>query len=74
MTTIRPEGTIGLNRRISGIPDVTHTQHARTISPAITNAIYNAVGVGVMSLLVDQVALLRAMKREEQEVLTAWGE
>jgi xanthine dehydrogenase molybdenum-binding subunit len=43
-------------------------------SPAITNAIYNATGVRVMSLPVDQDALLRAIKAGETEVLTAWGE
>jgi CO/xanthine dehydrogenase Mo-binding subunit/aerobic-type carbon monoxide dehydrogenase small subunit (CoxS/CutS family) len=43
-------------------------------SPAITNAIYNATGVRVMSLPVDQDALLRAIKAGEREVLTAWGE
>ncbi len=43
-------------------------------SPAITNAIYNAIGVRVMSLPVDQDALLRALKAGQPEVLTAWGE
>ncbi len=43
-------------------------------SPAIINAIYNAVGVRVMSLPVDQDALLRAIKAGHKEVLTAWGE
>jgi CO/xanthine dehydrogenase Mo-binding subunit len=43
-------------------------------SPAIINAIYNAVGVRVMSLPVDQDALLRAIKAGDKEVLTAWGE
>jgi xanthine dehydrogenase molybdenum-binding subunit len=43
-------------------------------SPAITNAIYNAVGVRVMSLPVDQDALLRALKAGQLEVLKAWGE
>jgi xanthine dehydrogenase molybdenum-binding subunit len=42
-------------------------------SPAITNAIYNATGVRVMSLPVDQDALLRAIKAGQPEVLTAWG-
>jgi xanthine dehydrogenase molybdenum-binding subunit len=42
-------------------------------APAITNAIYNATGVRVMSLPVDQDALLRAIKANAREVLTAWG-
>lgn len=41
-------------------------------SPAICNAIYNAVGVRVYSLPVDQDALLRAMRAGETEVFTAW--
>jgi xanthine dehydrogenase molybdenum-binding subunit len=43
-------------------------------NPAVTNAIYNAVGVRAMSLPVDQDALLRAMQAGADEVLTAWGE
>lgn len=43
-------------------------------SPAITNAIYHATGVRVMSIPVDQDALLRAIKAGSKEVLTAWGE
>ena len=43
-------------------------------SPAITNAIYKATGVRVMSLPVDQDALLQAIKAGAPEVLTAWGE
>ncbi len=43
-------------------------------NPAITNAICNAIGVRVMSLPVDQDALLRALKAGEKEVTTAWGE
>jgi xanthine dehydrogenase molybdenum-binding subunit len=43
-------------------------------NPAITNAIYNATGVRVMSIPVDQDALLRAIKAEKKELLTAWGE
>ncbi|MEW5957397.1 MAG: molybdopterin cofactor-binding domain-containing protein [Chloroflexota bacterium] len=43
-------------------------------SPAITNAITRATGVRVMSIPVDQDALLRAIKAGEYEVLTAWGE
>ncbi|MBL8163179.1 MAG: molybdopterin-dependent oxidoreductase [Anaerolineae bacterium] len=41
-------------------------------SPAICNAIYNAVGVRVFSLPVDQDALLRAMRAGEHEVYAAW--
>ena len=40
--------------------------------PAITNAIYNAVGVRVFSVPVDQDALLLALRRGETEVHTAW--
>jgi xanthine dehydrogenase molybdenum-binding subunit len=43
-------------------------------SPAITNAIYNATGVRVMSIPVDQDVLLRTVQAGEKEVLTAWGE
>lgn len=41
-------------------------------SPAIANAIYNAVGVRVFSIPVDQDALLRAMRAGISEVHTAW--
>lgn len=41
-------------------------------SPAIANAIYNAVGVRIYSIPVDQDALLRAMRAGETEVHTAW--
>jgi CO/xanthine dehydrogenase Mo-binding subunit len=41
-------------------------------SPAICNAIYNAVGVRVYALPVDQDALLRAMRTDQREVHTAW--
>jgi xanthine dehydrogenase molybdenum-binding subunit len=41
-------------------------------SPAIANAIYNAVGVRIFSIPVDQDALLRAMRQGEKEVHTAW--
>ena len=37
-------------------------------TPAITNAIYNAVGVRVYALPVDQDKLLRAMKSGAHEV------
>lgn len=41
-------------------------------SPAITNAIYHAVGVRVFSIPVDQDALLRAIRSNQTEVHTAW--
>jgi CO/xanthine dehydrogenase Mo-binding subunit len=41
-------------------------------SPAIANAIYNATGVRVYSLPVDQDALYRALRNGEREVHTAW--
>ncbi len=41
-------------------------------SPAIANAIYNAVGVRVFRLPVDQDALYRAMVSGQTEVHTAW--
>ncbi|HVU12294.1 MAG TPA: molybdopterin cofactor-binding domain-containing protein [Phototrophicaceae bacterium] len=41
-------------------------------TPAIANAIYNAVGVRVFRLPVDQDALYRAMVGGETEVDTAW--
>jgi selenium-dependent xanthine dehydrogenase len=41
-------------------------------SPAIANAIYNAVGVRVYSLPVDQDSLYRAMREGRSEVHTAW--
>ncbi len=41
-------------------------------TPAIANAIYNATGVRVFSIPVDQDALLLAMKNGEKEVHRAW--
>lgn len=41
-------------------------------TPAICNAIYNAVGVRVFTLPVDQDALYRAMRKGERELHTAW--
>jgi len=41
-------------------------------TPAICNAIYNAVGVRITSIPVDQDALLRAMKAHQGFVHTAW--
>ena len=58
-----PYGAKGVGE-ISSIP----------ISPAITNAIYNAVGVRCLALPVDQDALLLAMKRGEREIDQRWGD
>jgi xanthine dehydrogenase molybdenum-binding subunit len=58
-----PYGAKGVGE-ISSIP----------ISPAITNAIYNAVGVRCLALPVDQDALLLAMKRGERELDRRWGD
>jgi len=41
-------------------------------SPAIANAIFNAVGVRIFTLPVDQDALYRAMHDGRTEVYTAW--
>lgn len=41
-------------------------------TPAITNAIYNAVGVRIHSLPVDQDVLYRALKTGERAVFHAW--
>jgi CO/xanthine dehydrogenase Mo-binding subunit len=41
-------------------------------TPAICNAIYNAVGVRVYKIPVDQDALLLAMKNGRHEITTAW--
>ena len=62
-TTDGPYGAKGVGE-ISSIP----------ISPAITNAIYNAVGVRIRALPVDQDALLLAMKRGEKEIDRRWGD
>jgi CO/xanthine dehydrogenase Mo-binding subunit/aerobic-type carbon monoxide dehydrogenase small subunit (CoxS/CutS family) len=58
-----PYGAKGVGE-ISSIP----------ISPAITNAIYNAVGVRCLALPVDQDALLLAMKRGQHETDRRWGD
>ncbi len=57
-----PYGAKGVGE-ISSIP----------ISPAITNAIYNAVGVRCLALPVDQDALLLAMRDGEREIDGHWG-
>ena len=41
-------------------------------TPAICNAIYNAVGVRAYKIPVDQDALLLAMKNGRREITTAW--
>ena len=43
-------------------------------SAAITNAIYRATGVRVLSLPVDQDELLRAMRAGETEIELGWGD
>lgn len=58
-----PYGAKGVGE-ISSIP----------ISPAITNAIYNAVGVRCLALPVDQDALLLAMQTGERELDRRWGD
>ena len=58
-----PYGAKGVGE-ISSIP----------ISPAITNAICNAVGVRCLALPVDQDALLLAMRDGEMEIDGHWGQ
>ena len=58
-----PYGAKGVGE-ISSIP----------ISPAITNAICNAVGVRCLALPVDQDALLLAMRDGEKEIDRHWGQ
>ncbi|MCB0157219.1 MAG: molybdopterin-dependent oxidoreductase, partial [Caldilineaceae bacterium] len=58
-----PYGAKGVGE-ISSIP----------ISPAIANAIYNAVGVRCMALPLDQDALLLAMKAGARVVERRWGD
>jgi xanthine dehydrogenase molybdenum-binding subunit len=43
-------------------------------TPAICNAIYNATGIRIYSIPVDQDALLRALKSGHQEVRTTWSD
>lgn len=42
--------------------------------PAISNAIYNAIGVRVFNVPIDQDALLRAMRAGETELHTSWAD
>jgi selenium-dependent xanthine dehydrogenase len=58
-----PYGAKGVGE-ISSIP----------ISPAIANAIRNAVGVRTLSLPIDQDALLLAMRQGEVEIQDRWGD
>lgn len=58
------EGPYGA-KGVGEIPSINTT-------PAICNAIYNAVGVRVYKIPVDQDALLLAMKNGRREITTAW--
>lgn len=58
------EGPYGA-KGVGEIPSINTT-------PAICNAIYNATGVRIYSIPVDQDALLLAIKAKQGEVLTAW--
>ncbi len=58
-----PYGAKGVGE-ISSIP----------ISPAITNAIFNAVGVRCLALPIDQDALLLAIKRGTVDLDRRWGD
>ena len=58
-----PYGAKGVGE-ISSIP----------ISPAIANAVRNAVGVRSLALPIDQDALLLAMQRNESEIDARWGD
>lgn len=58
------EGPYGA-KGVGEIPSINTT-------PAICNAIYNATGVRIYSLPVDQDALVRAMRSGQTEVHTAW--
>jgi xanthine dehydrogenase molybdenum-binding subunit len=60
------EGPYGA-KGVGEIPSINTT-------PAICNAIYNAVGVRVYSLPVDQDALLRASKAGQAALETAWSD
>lgn len=58
------EGPYGA-KGVGEIPSINTT-------PAICNAIYNATGVRIYSIPVDQDALLRAIRAGQKEVFTAW--
>ena len=58
------EGPYGA-KGVGEIPSINTT-------PAICNAIYNATGVRIYSLPVDQDALVRALRSGQTEVHTAW--
>ena len=60
------EGPYGA-KGVGEIPSINTT-------PAICNAIYNATGVRVYSLPVDQDALMRALRSGATEVHTAWAD
>ena len=60
------EGPYGA-KGVGEIPSINTT-------PAICNAIYNATGVRVYALPVDQDALLRAMKSGEDALRTTWSD
>jgi len=62
-TTDGPFGAKGIGE-LSSIPT----------SPAITNALYRAVGVRAYSLPVDQDSLLMAMKAGQDAVTMGWGD
>jgi xanthine dehydrogenase molybdenum-binding subunit len=58
------EGPYGA-KGVGEIPSINTT-------PAICNAIYNATGVRIFSIPVDQDALLRALRNGKKEVHMAW--
>ena len=58
------EGPYGA-KGVGEIPSINTT-------PAICNAITNAIGIRIFSLPVDQDALVRAMRSGQQEIHTAW--
>jgi selenium-dependent xanthine dehydrogenase len=60
------EGPYGA-KGVGEIPSINTT-------PAICNAITNAIGIRIYALPVDQDALLRALRTNQQEVHTAWAD